>query len=80
MSRVITVSAIQLPASKAGDTPEEIKEHNLRCIEDGFGRALPANVAQPPSAVQAGVTVSCGCAGATPLPFRERSARCGRAG
>jgi len=39
MSRVITVSAIQLSASKAGETPEEIKEHNLRRIEEGLDTA-----------------------------------------
>lgn len=39
MSRIITVSAIQLPAAKAGDTPQEIKQHNLRRIEDGLAVA-----------------------------------------
>jgi len=39
MPRIITVSAIQLSAAKAGDTPEEIKEHNLRRIEQGLAVA-----------------------------------------
>lgn len=39
MSSLITVSAIQLPAAKAGETPAEIKEQNLRRIEDGLAVA-----------------------------------------
>ncbi|UCH33229.1 MAG: carbon-nitrogen hydrolase family protein [Armatimonadota bacterium] len=39
MSRVITVTAIQLPAAKAGETPHEIKEHNLRRIDEGLAIA-----------------------------------------
>jgi len=39
MPRIITVSTIQLPASKAGEAHEEIKEHNLRRIEDGLAVA-----------------------------------------
>lgn len=39
MSRVITVSAIQLPAAQAGETTEETKEHNLRRIEEGLAVA-----------------------------------------
>jgi len=39
MSRIVTVSAIQLPAAKAGETTEEIKAHNLQRIEDGLNTA-----------------------------------------
>lgn len=39
MARIITVSAIQLPAAKAGDTPDEIKHHNLARIEEGLAVA-----------------------------------------
>jgi len=39
MSRVITVSAIQLASAKAGETHQEIKEHNLRRIEEGLNTA-----------------------------------------
>jgi N-carbamoylputrescine amidase len=39
MSRIITVSAIQLSSAKCGETTEEIKRHNLRRIEDGLATA-----------------------------------------
>ncbi|GAG19283.1 unnamed protein product, partial [marine sediment metagenome] len=32
MSRKVTVSTIQLPMWKEGETPEEVKEHNIRRI------------------------------------------------
>jgi beta-ureidopropionase len=39
MSRVIIVSAIQLPAAKSGETSEEIKANNLQRIETGLTTA-----------------------------------------
>lgn len=36
MSRIITVSAIQLSSTKLGETHDEIKHHNLRRVEEGL--------------------------------------------